>query len=40
MKCEEWLWIDPENLTSLSFEANILTVICYPGKKFLCKELV
>jgi 8-oxo-dGTP diphosphatase len=34
VKCEEWLWADPENLPSPHFEASSMAITCYLEKRF------
>ncbi|MBU0707900.1 NUDIX domain-containing protein [Patescibacteria group bacterium] len=33
-KCEEWLWVDPSNLTTPHFEASRMAIDCYLEKVF------
>lgn len=33
-KCNEWLWVDPQNLPQPHFEASQMGIKCYLEKKF------
>jgi len=36
-KCEEWLWVDPNNLPTPHFDASRMAVACYLEKVFYKK---